>query len=123
MTTEQCEGLTEAQNKALLALLQANSITEAAKACGLTRQTISSYLADDKFSKEYYLARREQLERATRAVERYALEAVEILREIMNDKENSAASRTAAARAISERAKERTEADLLLRVEILERKK
>ncbi len=46
------------REKALNALLESVSITEAAKRCGLNEKTLRRYLDDDEFQKEFRSARR-----------------------------------------------------------------
>ena len=46
------------KEKALAALLESASITDAAKACGLSEKTLRRYLEDADFQKEFRAARR-----------------------------------------------------------------
>jgi hypothetical protein len=46
------------REKALSALLESASITDAAKKCGLSDKTLRRYLEDEEFQNEYRVARR-----------------------------------------------------------------
>jgi hypothetical protein len=46
------------REKALSALLESVSITDAAQKCGLSDKTLRRYLEDEEFQKEYRVARR-----------------------------------------------------------------
>lgn len=68
------------KEKALNALLNRNSIADAAKECGLSEPTIYRYLADAEFSDEYANARRRIVEASVSALQQATTEAVETLR-------------------------------------------
>ncbi len=68
------------REKALTALLESSSITEAANKCGLSDKTLRRYLEEKEFSDEYAEARRQIVESAVSALQQAANEAVETLR-------------------------------------------
>jgi hypothetical protein len=68
------------KEKALAALLESSSITEAAQSCELSEKTLRRYLEDKEFSDEYAAARRQIVEAAVSALQNAANEAVETLR-------------------------------------------
>jgi hypothetical protein len=68
------------KEKALTALLESSSITEAAQNCELSEKTLRRYLEEKDFSDEYAAARRQIVESAVSALQQAANEAVETLR-------------------------------------------
>ncbi len=68
------------KEKALTALLETATITDAAKKCGLSDKTLRRYLEDNDFSEEYQSARRQIVESAVSGLQQAANEAVETLR-------------------------------------------
>lgn len=114
--------LTPAQDKALLSLLQAGSISEASKQAKIGEATIYRYLKEKQFVEAYRQARRESLEVAIRKLEKLTSEAIETLREVMQDTENTASQRLYASKTILDFAFKIQDQDLLQRVERLEEK-
>ncbi len=68
------------KEKALLALLECSSISEAAQKSELSEKTLRRYLEDKDFSDEYQSARRQIVESAVSGLQQAANEAVETLR-------------------------------------------
>jgi hypothetical protein len=68
------------KEKALAALLESASITEAAQKCELSEKTLRRYLEEKEFSDEYAEARRQIVESAVTGLQQAAIEAVETLR-------------------------------------------
>ena len=68
------------KEKALAALLESSSITEAAQNCELSEKTLRRYLEEKEFSEEYAEARRQIVESAVTGLQNAANEAVETLR-------------------------------------------
>ena len=68
------------REKALTALLESSSITEAANKCGLSDKTLRRYLEEKEFFDEYATSRRQIVESAVSALQQAAIEAVETLR-------------------------------------------
>ena len=85
--------LTKKQDDVLIALLSSNSIEDASKASGVSKTTIFKYLQIDSFRESYRKARAETVSHAITQIQSACSEAVQVLRDIMNDKESPAASR------------------------------
>ncbi len=68
------------KEKALTALLECSSISEAALKSELSEKTLRRYLEEKEFSDEYAEARRQIVESAVSALQQAANEAVETLR-------------------------------------------
>ncbi len=68
------------KEKALTALLESASITDAAQKCELSEKTLRRYLDDAEFKNEYQSARRQIVESAVSGLQQAANEAVETLR-------------------------------------------
>jgi len=66
-------------DRALVALLESNSIRDAARACRLSEETIYRYLRDPDFIKNYREARRQTVEAAISKLQAAANDAVETL--------------------------------------------
>ena len=94
--------LTKKQDDVLIALLSSNSIEDASKASGVSKTTIFKYLQIDSFRESYRKARAETVSHAITQIQSACSEAVQVLRDIMNDKESPAASRVSCARTIIE---------------------
>ena len=89
------------KEKALAALLDSNSLTEAAEKAGITRKTLYSYLHNDgDFARAFKQIRSEQTLNLIDAINTDRNNAREIIRQIMTDKEQPAAIRLKAAQAI-----------------------
>ena len=67
------------KDRALIALLECNSIRDAAKACRLSEETIYRYLRDADFIRDYREARRQTVENAISKLQSATGEAVETL--------------------------------------------
>lgn len=72
------------KEKALTALLESSSISEAALKSELSEKTLRRYLEDKDFSDEYQSARRQIVESAVSGLQQAANEAVETLRRNLN---------------------------------------
>jgi molybdenum-dependent DNA-binding transcriptional regulator ModE len=81
-------------------LIASGSVSAAAKAMGISRQTIFERLKIPEFKEEYEKRRAELLETAVNNLKSAIIEAVETQREIMNNKENAVSSRSSAADSI-----------------------
>ncbi len=67
------------KDRALIALLECNSIRDAAKACRLSEETLYRYLRDADFLRNYRDARRQTVENAISKLQAATAEAVETL--------------------------------------------
>lgn len=98
------------KQKVLAALLEFPTVTAAATAAGVTRQTVYNFMADDAFRDALKRQREAQsLERAERlsAVREAAINAV---MEVMNSSDVPAAARVMAAKALLQQAAEADQA-------------
>jgi len=90
------------KEKALAALLTERNKTEAAAACGITNRTMSNYLKDPEFVAAYNAAFGVMINKATRKAQQSMESAVNVLREVAENKAETGATRVAAARSILE---------------------
>ncbi len=67
------------KDRALIALLECNSIRDAAKACRLSEETLYRYLRDATFISDYREARRQTVENAISRLQSATAEAVDTL--------------------------------------------
>lgn len=81
--------------KALIALLNTNSIRDAAKAVRLSEETLYRYLRESDFLQEYREARRQTVENAVSSLQRSASEAAETLRRNLHCENPAVEVRTA----------------------------
>ena len=115
------EKLTHKQERAIAALLVAPSVTAAAQQIGVNENTLLRWLKDAAFQITYREARRAVVQHAITQVQRATGEAVETLRNVMQDPEASASARVSAAKAILETAVKAVELeDLEVRIAALE---
>lgn len=91
--------MTAKQSKALSALLTHNTRREAAAAAGISERTIRAYLSDPDFLKEYRAAFAALVEDAAQQGKQIISPALNVLKEVMEDVEESAAARVSAAKA------------------------
>ncbi len=121
-TNEKISGaLTRKQEAAITALLAQPSMKDAAASAGVSVPTLWRWLQNDDFQSAYMKARRESVRQAVAHLQQASGEAVDVLREVMNGKEATAAARVSAARAIIEFAIKAVEVeDLAERVKQLE---
>ena len=86
------------QERFLKALLEAPSIEEACKRAGINRTTGYKYLKNQDFMLEYRKLRREAMQQVTARLQSVSEQAVNVLHEIMLDKENTPNARVQAAK-------------------------
>lgn len=86
------------QEKFLKALLEAGTIELACRMAGINKTTGYKYLKDEVFLVEYRKLRREAMQQVTARLQKKSEEAVDVLAEIMNDKDNSPNARVQAAK-------------------------
>jgi hypothetical protein len=94
------EKLSRKQDQAITALVTCPSITEAAAHCELAEVTLRRWLKQDGFQAAYREARRAVVQHAIVQVQRATGEAVETLRNIMQDADAPASARASAAKTI-----------------------
>jgi len=115
------EKLSRKQDQAITALVTCPSITEAAAQCELAEVTFRRWLKQDGFQAAYREARRAVVQHAITQVQRATGEAVETLRNVMQDAEAPASARVSAARVVLETAVKAVEVeDLEARILALE---
>jgi hypothetical protein len=106
---------------AIATLLNSPTIAHAAQTAGISQSTLTRWLREEGFLREYRLAQREALSQAIATLEAAAGSAVTVLRAAMLDQNATAASRVAAARVILEFSFRGAEiADLQERLEAIE---
>lgn len=108
--------LSPKQNRALQALLTQSTKTEAAKAAGITPRTMTAYLADPNFQREYKKAYGELVTDAARQAQQSLNPALAALRSIVDDPNQNGNTRIAAARALLEYGLRLTEINDILTV-------
>jgi AcrR family transcriptional regulator len=107
------------KEKAIAALINAPSIREAARQCGLSEETLYRYLKDKEFVSEYRQARRATVENAITQIQQATSEAVETLKKNLHC-ENPAAEIRAAQIILENSIKGVETIDVLERLERLE---
>lgn len=110
------------EDLALAALISEPTLGEAAKKVGISEVTLWRWLQDPEFQDKYRTARRQAVSQSITQLQKISSEAVETLREVMNNKETPPASRVTAAKAVLEMAIKAVEVeDLAVRIEALEK--
>jgi hypothetical protein len=92
--------LSRNQLKAVEALISYDTVADAAKACGLARDTVYRYLKDPLFDHELKKAKRTMVDRAILSLQRSCRHAAAALAAICRDEEAPPSARVAAAREI-----------------------
>jgi DNA invertase Pin-like site-specific DNA recombinase len=96
------EKFTRKKEQAIIALLTAPTITDAAKSCGIGETTLWRWLQNATFAERYRQARKRALNVAINRLHRIVSDAVTTLQVVANDTNAPASSRVAAARVILE---------------------
>jgi len=94
-----------------VALLSEPGLTSAAKAAGVGKATLWRWLQQPAFREAYRRARREAVEHARALLQQASGEAVETLREVMNDPDTPPAPRVSAARTVLDMATQATKTE------------
>ncbi len=114
-------GLTAPQERAIIALLNEQTVGRAANAAEVGQRTLYRWLKEPTFSRAYREARREAFGQAIALTQRYAPLAVNTLAQVMMDDGAPTSSKVAAATTILRFGREGIELDDLgARVEALE---
>lgn len=92
--------LSRNQEKFLIALLDSGTVVEASKKAGITTPTAYKYLNDPIFKKKNRELRREKFEGAVAKIVDSVDDAIEVLKQVMNDEEEVGATRVQAARTV-----------------------
>ncbi len=115
------DGLTASQERAVIALLNEQTVGRAAAAAEVGQRTLYRWLKDPTFSRAYREARRDAFGQAIALTQRYAPLAVNTLAQVMMDDGAPSSSKVAAATTILRFGREGIELDdLAARVEALE---
>ncbi|MHC4447651.1 MAG: hypothetical protein ACYSXF_07725 [Planctomycetota bacterium] len=113
--------MTPNQDRAIIALLNEQTIARAAAAVNVSQRTLHRWLDKPAFARAYRKARREAFGQAIALTQRYAPLAVNTLAQIMMDTAAPASSKVAAATTLLRFGREGIELDdLAARVEALE---
>ena len=108
----------------IAALLETDTIAEAAARIGINVSTLRRWLSDPAFAKQYATARRALLDSAVTKLRRLAASAVDVLQEVASTKEAPHAARvSAAARLLDAAMRFAAYEELKSRVDALEREK
>ncbi len=107
--------LTPAEQRFLRCLLTCPTKTAAAHAAGISERSASRYLADAEFQEAYKAAFSSLVTDATRQAQQALSPALSALRDIVEDGEEAASSRIAAARSLLEYGLRLTEFSDILR--------
>lgn len=115
------ENLTAKQTRAIAALLQSPTLREAAESCGVPESTLFRWLNESAFKDAFDQARGQLLEGALTALQAASVEAVGVLREVMNSNASPAGVRVrAAAEIISLALRAKAELETEQRIRALE---
>ncbi len=88
------------QSNGIIALLKCNSIEQASKESGISSRTFRRWLSQDSFKLEIERQKRSLVESAVNSLRLASRGAVEVLNEIAQDKNQNAAARVSASRAL-----------------------
>ena len=88
------------QDEAVLALITHPSIPEAAKSLNIGDKTLWRWMQKDDFQDAYLKARREIIKQASSQLQASMSEAVNVLKEVMNDNDSPASTRVSAAKIV-----------------------
>lgn len=102
------------QIQALALLLAGKPVQQVAKAVGVNRSTVHSWLNTEAFRAAYRDARRAMLEQVVATMQLAAQEAADAVLAIMRDKKSPAATRLRAAQSIIEQGVEQDKLDRIL---------
>jgi hypothetical protein len=97
------------KEQAIAALLNYSTVVEAAKAIGVAEVTLYRWLADPSFKETFRKAKALIVDQAITRLQQSALEAVNVLHDIMIDRETKASVRVSAAKAILDHTQRATE--------------
>ena len=117
------EKLTKRQESFLGNLLLTGNVSKASELSNITRQTGYGYMKNATFKKIYRERRSEQHKESTALLQNASIEAVEVLRNIMNDETVSPYARVQSAQTILTTAYKAVETvEIVEQLEILETK-
>lgn len=107
---------------AIVGLLTSNDLHGAAEVAGVSVNTLLRWLQQDDFKSQYKQAKQETLQQAISNLQKAAGEAVQVLRDVANDKEVAPGARVSAAKVILDGALKGSEQENIIeRIEELEK--
>ena len=98
---------------ALIALLEHNTVSDAAEASSVSKATMFRYLQDPAFRAKFQKAKQDIVDQALSRLQKACANAVDVLVEIMNDRETASGIRVRAADCILSRAIDTTKIESL----------
>ena len=105
--------LSRKKEQAIIALLEAPTVKEAAELVKINPATLYKWMALPEFEEAYREARHRAMGEAIARLQQASSEAVDTLRDVMGDQEATPASRVTAARAVLELGLRATELELV----------
>ena len=105
--------LSRKKEQAIIALLEAPTVKEAAEVVGVNPATLYKWMALPEFEEAYRKARHRAMGEAIARLQQASSEAVDTLRDVMGDQEATPASRVTAARAVLELGMRGTEIEVI----------
>ena len=109
------------QVQLLEAYLTEPSFEASYKKVGLSKPTALKYRNDPAFKQAYTVSKRKMMEEVTTRLQQASFEAVDVLREVMNDVDSTPTARIQGAKAVIENAYKGIELeDISLRLEAIE---
>lgn len=105
--------LSRKKEQAIIALLEAPTVKEAAEVVGVNPATLYKWMAQPEFEEAYRKARHRAMGEAIARLQQASSEAVDTLRDVMGDQEATPASRVTAARAVLELGMRGTEIEVI----------
>lgn len=105
--------LSRKKEQAIIALLEAPTVKEAAEMVKINPATLYKWMALPEFEEAYREARHRAMGEAIARLQQASSEAVDTLRDVMGDQEATPASRVTAARAVLELGMRGTEIEVI----------
>lgn len=105
--------LSRKKEQAIIALLEAPTVKEAAEMVKINPATLYKWMALPEFKEAYREARHRAMGEAIARLQQASSEAVDTLRDVMGDQEATPASRVTAARAVLELGMRGTEIEVI----------
>jgi hypothetical protein len=105
--------LSRKKEQAIIALLEAPTVKEAAEMVKINPATLYKWMALPEFEEAYRKARHRAMGEAIARLQQASSEAVDTLRDVMGDQEATPASRVTAARAVLELGMRGTEIEVI----------
>ena len=105
--------LSRKKEQAIIALLEAPTVKEAAEMVKINPATLYKWMALPEFEEAYRKARHRAMGEAIARLQQASSEAVDTLRDVMSDQEATPASRVTAARAVLELGMRGTEIEVI----------